>query len=225
VLVLKKLAKKFLVISKVFAGLPEEAQPMAKGLVSKLLLPAFVVFANACGGTLNVRTNPSEAEIVLVQPGKVDSKPLGKTPYTAKIGDLGSAANGGPIVLQVSKKGFMPQSLYIPNASGSKLDFDVNLKPVSPGSFDEMNRIIKLVLTAERQIMLKQVDEAIKTADAIKAINDNIAMAYEIEAAAQFVKGDLQKARVAWNRSLAIDPENPDAARMIKTIDEKLGTK
>ncbi len=198
---------------------------MAKGLVSKLLLPAFIIFANACAGTLNVRTNPSEAELVLVQPGKVDSKPLGKTPYTAKISDLGSAANGGPIVLQVSKKGFMPQSLYIPNAAGSKLDFDVNLKPVSPGSFDEMNRIIKLVLAAERQIMLKQVDEAIKTADAIKAINDNIAMAYEIEAAAQFVKGDLQKARVAWNRSLAIDPENPDAARMIKTIDEKLGTK
>lgn len=198
---------------------------MAMRQFLKALLPIFLVISNSCGGTLNVRTSPSEADIVLVQPGKVDSKPLGKTPYTSKIGDLGSAANGGPIVLQVQKKGFMPQSLYIPNASGSKLDFDVNLKPVNPGSYEDMNKIIKLVLLAERQIILKQLDEAIKTADAIKAINDNIAMAYEIEGAAQFVKGDLQKAKVAWNRSLAIDPENPDTAKMLKTIDEKLGTK
>lgn len=198
---------------------------MPKALI-KFAFVAFVVFfTNSCGGTLNVRTNPSEAEIVLAQPGKVDSKPLGKTPYTSKIGDLGSAANGGPIVLKVTKKGFMPQSLYIPNATGSKLDFDLNLRPVSPGSYEDMNKIIKLVLQAERQIMLKQPDEALKTADAIKAINDNIAMAYEIEGAAQFVKGDLQKAKIAWNRSLAIDPENPDTASMLKTIDEKLGNK
>jgi hypothetical protein len=198
---------------------------MANNSVLKLVFLTFAILTNACGGTLNVRTNPAEADILLVQPGKIDSKPLGKTPYTAKIGDLGSAANGGPIVIQVQKKGFMPQSLYIPNASGSKLDFDVNLKPVNPGSYEDMNKIVKLVLQAERQIMLKQVDEAIKTSDAIKAINDNIAMAYEIEGAAQFVKGDLQKARVAWNRSLAIDPENPDTVKMLRTIDEKIGAR
>jgi hypothetical protein len=197
---------------------------MAKDLVYQLVFATFVILTNSCGGTLNVRTNPAEAELFLVQPGKVDSKSLGKTPYTAKIGDLGAAANGGPIVVQVQKKGFMPQSLYIPNATGSKLDFDVNLRPVNPGSYEDVNKIVKLVLQAERQIMLKQVDEAIKTADAIKAINDNIAMAYEIEGAAQFVKGDLQKARVAWNRSLAIDPENPDTVKMLKTIDEKIGS-
>ena len=88
-----------------------------------------------------------------------------------------------------------------------------------------MNKIIKLILQAERQIMLKQLDEAIKSAGAIKAINDNISAAWEIEGAAYFVKGDLQKARASWTRSIEIDPENPDTTKMLKTIDDKLGVK
>jgi predicted negative regulator of RcsB-dependent stress response len=88
-----------------------------------------------------------------------------------------------------------------------------------------MNKIVKLVLQAEREIMMKQVDAALKTASNIKAINDNIAMAWEIEGAAYCVKGDLAKAKVSWLRSLEIDPENPETTKMLGTIDEKLGTK
>jgi predicted negative regulator of RcsB-dependent stress response len=73
--------------------------------------------------------------------------------------------------------------------------------------------------------MQKQVDEALKTAADIKAMNDNVAVAWEIEGAAHFVKGDLAKAKLSWLRSLEIDPENPETTKMLSTIDEKLGTK
>jgi len=176
-------------------------------------------------GTVAVRSSPTGADITVMQPGKMDTKPLGKTPFEGKLSDLGSAANSGPIVIQIRKDGYIPQSLYVPNASGSRLEFDTNLKPMNPGSYDDMNKIIKLVLQAERQIMLKQVDEALKTASAIKAMNDNISAAWEIEGAAHFVKGDLSNAKIAWTRSLEIDPENPDTAKMLQTIDEKSGAK
>ena len=73
--------------------------------------------------------------------------------------------------------------------------------------------------------MTKQMDEALKTAASIKAMNDNVSAAWEIEGAAHFVKGDLAKAKAAWLRSLEIDPENPDTAKMLSTINEKLGIK
>jgi len=182
------------------------------------------IIVTSCG-TVAIRSSPADAEISLMQPGRADPKPLGKTPYEGKLGDLGSAANSGPIVLQIKKPGYITQNLYVPNASGSRIEFDTNLKPVNPGSFADMNKIVKLVLQAEREIMMKQVDEALKTASNIKAINDNIAMAWEIEGAAYFVKGDLAKAKVSWLRSLEIDPENPETTKMLGTIDEKLGTK
>jgi tetratricopeptide (TPR) repeat protein len=150
---------------------------------------------------------------------------MGKTPYEGKLSDLGSAANSGPIVIQIRKPGYVTQNLYVPNASGSRIEFDTNLKPVNPGSYADMNKIVKLILQAERQIMQKQVDEALKSAADIKTMNDNVAVAWEIEGAAYFVKGDLQKAKLSWLRSLEIDPENPETAKMISTIDEKLGTK
>jgi tetratricopeptide (TPR) repeat protein len=178
----------------------------------------------ACG-TVAIRSNPSEAEVSLMQPGRSDPKPLGKTPYEGKLGDLGSAANSGPIVIQIKKPGFITQNLYVPNASGSRIEFDTNLKPINPGSFADMNKIVKLVLQAEREIMTKQVDEALKTAAAIKIMNDNIAAAWEIEGAANFVKGDLTKAKLAWQRSLEIDPENPETVKMLSTIDQQSGGK
>lgn len=178
----------------------------------------------ACG-TVAIRSNPSEAEVSLIQPGRADPKPLGKTPFEGKLGDLGSAANSGPIIIQIKKPGFITQNLYVPNASGSRIEFDTNLKPINPGSFADMNKIVKLVLQAEREIMTKQVDEALKTAAAIKAMNDNIAVAWEIEGAANFVKGDLAKAKLAWQRSLEIDPENPETVRMLSTIDQKTDKK
>lgn len=178
----------------------------------------------ACG-TVAIRSNPSEAEVSLMQPGRSDPRPLGKTPYEGKLGDLGSAANSGPIVIQIKKPGFITQNLYVPNASGSRIEFDTNLKPINPGSFADMNKIVKLVLQAEREIMTKQVDEALKTAAAIKAMNDNIAAAWEIEGAANFVKGDLTKAKLAWQRSLEIDPENPETVKMLSTIDQRSGGK
>ncbi|MCX6124324.1 MAG: hypothetical protein NTV34_06185, partial [Proteobacteria bacterium] len=78
-----------------------------------------------------------------------------------------------------------------------------------------------ITLQAERQIMQKQFDEAIKSAAAIKAMNENITAAWEIEGAAYFVKGELTKARVAWMRSLEIDPDNPDTVRMLKEVQKR----
>jgi hypothetical protein len=191
----------------------------------KLLFSVTAILAIQSCGTVAVRSSPSDAEILLMQPGRSDAKPLGKTPYEGKLSDLGSAANSGPIVIQIRKPGFITQNLYVPNASGSRIEFDTNLKPVNPGSYADMNKIIKLILQAERQIMQKQVDEALKTAADIKAMNDNVAVAWEIEGAAHFVKGDLAKAKLSWLRSLEIDPENPETTKMLSTIDEKLGTK
>ncbi len=206
----------------------QETTMMRLKLIKRVL--AFSLSASAIQllmscGTVGIRSNPSEAEILVMQPGRLDPKPLGKTPYEGSIGDLGAAANSGPIIIQIKKSGFITQNLYVPNASGSRIEFDTNLKPINPGSFQDMNKIIKLVLQAEREIMTKQVDQALKTAEAIKSMNDNISAAWEIEAAANFVKGDLKKAKAAWMRSLEIDPENPDTAKMIGTIEKQLEQK
>ena len=65
---------------------------------------------------------------------------------------------------------------------------------------------------------MKQFDEALKTAAALKSINENIAVAFDIEGAAYLLKGEKEKSKIAWDRSLEIDPENPDTTKMLIKI-------
>ncbi len=190
----------------------------------KILALNLTLLLSSCG-SVAIRSTPSEAEIIVMQPGKADAKPLGKTPFEDTLSSLGNAANSGPIVIQIKKEGFITQNLFVPNASGSRLEFDTNLVPTSAGAYNDMNKIVKMVLQAERQRRQKQVDEAIKSATAIKAVNENIAAAWEIEGAAYFIKGELEKSKLAWQRSLQIDPDNPDTVNILKSIDEKSGKK
>jgi len=172
-------------------------------------------------GSVSIKSAPDAAEVLVMIPGKSDPKVLGKTPYEARISELGAAANAGPIVLQIRKNGYHPQFLYVPNASGGKLEFSTNLKPTLVSNYSDINRIIKLTLLAERQLQTKQLDDAIKTAQSLKLINENIAVAWDIEGAAYLLKGDRAKSKASWERSIEIDPENPDTTKMLNRMTAK----
>jgi hypothetical protein len=183
----------------------------------KLVFLALLLPFLGCG-SVSIKSAPDNAEVLVMIPGKSEPKVLGKTPYEVRLSELGSAANAGPIILQIRKIGFHPQFLYVPNASGGKLEFSTNLKPTTISSYSDINRIIKLTLLGERQLQMKQYDDALKTAAALKQINENIAVAYDIEGAAYLLKGARDKSKIAWERSLEIDPENPDTTKMLLKI-------
>jgi hypothetical protein len=188
----------------------------------KFILAAFLL--SGCG-SVSIKSAPDAAEVLVMIPGKSEPKVLGKTPYEVRLSELGSAANSGPIILQIRKTGFHPQFLYVPNASGGKIEFSTNLKPSIISSYSDINRIIKLTLLGERQLQLKRLDEALKTAQSLKLINENIAVAWDIEGAAYLLKGDRERSKSAWERSLEIDPENPDTTKMLNRLNGPEGAK
>lgn len=197
-----------------------------------LLLLAAVLLAGCA--TVTVRSLPPGAEVVLVSPAGT-SKLLGKTPYDAKLGDIGGGRNDGPVVVQVKKDGFFEQNFVIPPLYMGRLTIDASLKQVttpaaaaaaaasSAMGYADINRLIRMTLLAERQIMQKQLAAALATALEIRKLNENITSSYEIEGAVTFIQADWQRSRVAWQRSLEINPENPDAAAMVRLIEQKLG--
>jgi tetratricopeptide (TPR) repeat protein len=202
--------------------MPMFASQWAKLTLVPLLLGPYLLMG--CG-SVSIKSAPDAAEVLVMIPGKSDPKILGKTPYEVKLSELGAAANAGPIVLQIRKAGYHPQFLYVPNVSGGKLEFSTNLKPTIVSNYSDINRIIKLTLLAERQLQMKQYDEAIKTAQLLKGINENIAVAWDIEGAAYLLKGDKTKSKLAWERSIEIDPENPDTAKMLNRMNASEGVK
>lgn len=174
-------------------------------------------------GTLSVTSSPPEAEVEVLLPGKETPKSLGKTPYSVDLSELEEIVNEGTVVIVVTKRGYLPQRFVVPNIASGELTINANLLPNLPSNFREINRIITLVLKAERLIIQDRLPEALEIAKEIKNINENIALAYEIEGTVHFLQNSFKESRFSWIRSLELEPNNPEAQTMLSKIEENLG--
>lgn len=180
---------------------------------------------SAACGTISVKSTPPEAEVSVLLPGKETPKALGKTPYSADLSDVAEIVNEGTIVLVVQKRGYVAQHFVVPNLAGGELAIDASLMPNLPTNYQEVNRIIGKVLAAERLLLENRTKEALEAAAEIQKMNENVAIAYEIEAAAYYLQNELEKSRFAWIRALELEPDNAQAQSVLARVEEKLGIK
>lgn len=191
-----------------------------RALLSWCCLLAFV--GTGCA-TVNIESTPADAEVALILPGEETVRVIGRTPYAADLDTLSDAVNGGVVTLVVRKRGYLSQHFLVPNIPHTDLRLSTSLLPDLPRNYEEVNRIVALVLKGQRFLLEKRPEDAIKTADAIKAINENIATAFEIEGAAHFMTKKLRESRFAWMRVLELEPENFEAKGMLKLVEARMG--
>jgi tetratricopeptide (TPR) repeat protein len=183
-----------------------------------------VAFALTSCASLKVTSQPPGAEVLLVAANNSQPKSLGRTPFDAAVSELASASGGGPVVIQIKQTGYQTQSFLVPTLGG-EYAIEARLERNPFASFEDLNKIIKLSFLAERQILQKQYDEAIKTADRLILVNDNVAMAYQIKGTVYFIQSKFNESRVELQRVLELDPENPEIRTLLKAVEEKMGVK
>lgn len=191
-------------------------------LLASIALP-LIGLATACSSVM-IKSTPRDAEIYLIKAGQERGVRIGKTPFFASLSDIASRAGDGPVVLELRRSGYMAKGFVIPNVAASVLRIETNLTPLSEGVQD-VNRIIRLTMAAERQIIGNDFDQALKTAKQLHDISETIASAYAIEGAVYFLKGEFEKSRNAYQKTVTLDPDNIDAVKMMQVLDEKIGGK
>jgi tetratricopeptide (TPR) repeat protein len=174
-------------------------------------------------GTVKIRSTPPEADVLILLPGKAEPKQLGKTPFESQVNALSTEVNNGTIILIVQKQGYFPNHFIVPNLSGGELEIETSLKPNLHADYTEINRMVTLLFRAERMIKEKRFDDAIKAADELQAINENLAAAYHVKGTVFLLKNDLTKSRFEWKRAVELEPSNNEAQQMLKLIDQNLG--
>lgn len=172
--------------------------------------------------SLKVRSVPEGAEVFLVAGNGSQQTLLGKTPYESPVSDLVDKTGGGPVVIKVKMVGYQNQNFFIPTLGGEYV-VEVLLELNPYASYQDLNRVVKLALLAERQILQKQYDDALKTADTLVAINENIATVHQIRGIVNYLQNKLPESRLALLRVLELDSENPEVRTLIRTIEDKLG--
>jgi tetratricopeptide (TPR) repeat protein len=151
---------------------------------------------------------------------EAESKVIGRTPLTVATSDVPKGVDDGPVLLEVSKEGFQAKTLLLPNLPGSSLSFELVLEPREGLDYRAINRILAIAFQAERDLLQKRFEETLKGAESLKAINPNLAIAYQLEGSVSFLKGDLEKSRHAWRRALELNPEDPEARNMLNAIEK-----
>ncbi len=179
---------------------------------------AFLVCSCA---SLKVISQPPGADVILLAANNSQPKIVGKTPYESAVSDLSEFTGGGPIVVQVKQTGYQPQNFLVPTLGGEYV-VEANLERNPFASFDELNKIVKMAFLAERQILQKQYDDALKTAEKLQSINDNVAMAFQIKGTVYFIQGKFNESRFALVRALELDPENPEVKNMLTAVETKI---
>ena len=195
-----------------------------RGITRTVLMILFCGLG-ACTTSLSVRSNPPQAEVGIILPNRDTPKVIGQTPLDTDLDEFDSAVDVGTVVVVVQKPGYISQRFVVPNLSMAKLDIEANLLPHLRSDYEETNRIISLAFKAERHLMQKQPKEALELAKEIKKINENIAAAFQIEGASYFLQNDFRKAKIAWIRTIELQPNNHDARKMLSAVEEKLSGK
>lgn len=182
-----------------------------------ILTLATMVLSYGCA-SVNITSRPMGAEIILAIPGQESGKVIGKTPFTASVSDVAGKANNATIVVTVKKSGYQAQSFVIPNLGSGKLEIAASLQPIGAEDSQEINLAVRYILIAERQIIEKDLKEALRSVEKAKAANPNLAAAYMFEGIIHNLQNNKGKAIEAFQRALAIDPTDAELRTLLAEI-------
>lgn len=217
-----KVRLSLLLCTSVKNSLQMSGNPM--GMCRKVLTVCGVLFLSlpACS-TLSVVTTPAGAEVWLRTPETQDARQIGITPYWADSEAISELSSRGAFALEIRKTGYASASYLVPQWSKGDLTIRSNLQPVEGGdAYDLVNRSIKLILRAERQILEKDYVGALATTSEIKSISDLIVAAHALEGTVYFLRNEMERSRSSWMRVIQLDPTDREARRMKEEVDKKL---
>ncbi|MBM3383415.1 MAG: tetratricopeptide repeat protein [Betaproteobacteria bacterium] len=175
------------------------------------------LFTSGCA-SVSIKSKPSGAEVYLSVPGRENPQLLGPTPYNKDLAEIKKLANTSTIVLTVKRSGYVSQNFVVPNLGGGQLEIEALLQPLGSEDFGTVNLAVRLVLEAERQIIDRNLKEALKTLEKAKAANPNIAAIYYFEGYTYSLQNDKEKAREALYKALALDPQDTEVRSMLSDV-------
>jgi tetratricopeptide (TPR) repeat protein len=193
----------------------------------QLALASCLSLATFIGGcaTITVDSVPSDAEVGVLLADEAAMRVIGRTPFKTDASELEALTNDAAVTLVVRRPGFQTQQFQVTSGMFSNTRLTPRLVPDLPRNFEGVNRIVALVLKGQRYLIERRYAEAVKTAEDIKRLNENVASAYEIEGSAHLLSNRYREAREAWTRVLEIEPDNAEAKSMLSLVESKLGVK
>lgn len=194
---------------------------------TSITLLFLVVFAlTACStGKVNIFTNPPEAQVYAKPIGHGELKLIGKTPYSIDSTEFEKIyGKGGAVYLEIKKEGFKSDSFFITEISRVDLSINRNLELERDRLSQEwLNVHVTNMFEIRRLIESRRFTEAMNQIGEVKKQLPLVSAVHELEGGILLLKGDYRSSVDAYRLAVKLNPENTEAAKMVKYLERTYG--
>lgn len=171
---------------------------------------------------LSVQTTPEGADVFVVYSGQQPTR-IGKTPLSVDSYPLSSQA-GESVKLIVEKEGFRPEHFLVPKtvfAASIRLDIEMKESKLPAACTDQdaaVEEVARSIAQAQSYIQGRMFESALRTLQILNDRFPNSSVIFDLIGNTHYLMKDLEKALVAYQKSLKLNPNNSETIRMVNKL-------
>ncbi len=217
--------------------LPSVKRAHGKKTSQALFFVTFIaIFFQGCMHQVTIQSEPSGADIWLLNPRTPGRTSLGKTPLINR-----SLQYAGTAVVELEKQGFLTKQIAFILIPGANIAVATRLQPITADylaeksrrdfaeslnkNLDEMRKLqsvigarIPEILELQTLIIEQKKEEVILQEKRMKDAWAGISSFHLLMGDFFLSEGNTNEARIRFQRAIAIDPQNPELQKRIQSL-------
>lgn len=193
-----------------------------------LLLCLVVVVQSCTSSMIRIESVPDKAEVTVSILGGNKRQVLGTTPLNQT--EIPAEFKGMPVSLEISRQGFLTETIIVPDLSGINIDLRKTLTSIEAASaqdkiaaIEKTNRAVDLLFDAVNKAQMNNKDGALRTLAEVKSKQPDLSATYEIEGNIYMMGGDYKSALASYTEALKYNPDQINLLQMKARLEKMLG--
>lgn len=189
------------------------------------LIFTLLISALSWAQTIDIKSNPEEAEIFIIADSSVAPSKIGKTPFKSSLKDLvNEYVKKNTFIIEIRKEGFEPYRVLFPKATSVDIELSVNMEVNEDiKKIKKHDLLMNELFEVQKLIRGKNFTDALKKLDSLEKDYKDFSVIAELKGTAYYMMEDVEKALSFYRRAFAMNSDNIDAYKMKVYLEKKLG--
>jgi tetratricopeptide (TPR) repeat protein len=194
-------------------------------MLKLITLLTFLFTLSGWSQTIEIKSNPEEADIYVVLEENKAPQKIGKTPFKQSLKELiNTYVKKNSFIIELRKDGFEPYRVLFAKNSDLDIELSVNLETSREiVTIKKHDLLIGQLFEVQRHIRSKNFKDALTKLDSLEKDYPYFSTIPELKAITYYMNKDVEKALSNFRRSFALNPDNSDAYKMKVYLEKKLG--
>lgn len=174
---------------------------------------------------LQIESDPVGADVYLSISGQSSAK-VGQTPLQLQSSQIPSGAEAQ---ISISKGNLKSETVFLPATNFSKSGkifiklTDTQLPIACLQQEASMQKLARGIAESQAMIKSKELDQSEQKLVSLSGEFSNVSVIYDLLGNIHYLKKDLDKALIAYRKSISLNPNNLETTRIIQKIEQIKG--